>query len=183
MTVVDVTDSYVRAGAALTARLGLGDRVVHRVGDALALDSAAGSFDVVWTQNSGMNINDKERLYSGFARILGRDGVLALQEPMAGPNAPPIYPLMWAPDASSSFLRPPDQMRATIEHAGFRLVAWEDATAELAGTRSPEEIPPHAIQRLVMGDALPEIVRAGRRNHEEGRIVTIQAVFRREVTG
>src|SRR5262245_60755706 len=38
VTVFDLTDSYVRAGAALTARLGLSDRVVHRVGDALAID-------------------------------------------------------------------------------------------------------------------------------------------------
>src|SRR5437763_11188453 len=61
VTVCDLTESYVRAGEALTARLGLADRVTHRVGDALALEPAA--WDVVWTQNSGMNIADKERLY------------------------------------------------------------------------------------------------------------------------
>src|SRR5215471_5354733 len=66
VTVVDLTESYVRAGAALTARLGLADRVTHRVGDALALDVDAGAFDVVWTQNSGMNIADKRALYGGF---------------------------------------------------------------------------------------------------------------------
>src|SRR5262245_13270215 len=53
VTVVDLTESYVRAGEALTARLGLGDRVTHRVGDALALPVESGAFDVVWTQNSG----------------------------------------------------------------------------------------------------------------------------------
>ena len=37
VTVVDLTESYVRTGAALTARLGLGDRVSHRQGDALTL--------------------------------------------------------------------------------------------------------------------------------------------------
>jgi predicted O-methyltransferase YrrM len=46
VTVIDLTESYVRAGAALTARLGLGDRVTHHVGDALALDVAADAFDV-----------------------------------------------------------------------------------------------------------------------------------------
>ena len=85
VTVVDLTESYVRAGAALTARLGLGDRVTHRVGDALALDVGADPFDVVWSQNSGMNIPEKERLYAGFARVLRPGGLLALQEPMAGP--------------------------------------------------------------------------------------------------
>ena len=38
VTVVDLTESYVRTGRWLTARLGLTDRVSHRVGDALALD-------------------------------------------------------------------------------------------------------------------------------------------------
>ena len=180
VTVVDITESYVRAGAALTARLGLADRVVHQVGDALAIETQAAGFDVVWTQNSGMNIADKRQLYSGFARILRRDAVLAQQEPMAGPNAPPIYPLMWARNASTSFLASPGEMRATIERAGFRVFAWEDVTGELAGAPSLDAIPPHAIQRLVMGDALPDIIRAGQRNREEGRIVTIQAVFRRQ---
>lgn len=83
VTVVDLTESFVRAGRMLTGRLGLDDRVRHHVGDALALPFDAASFDVVWTQNSGMNIADKERMYAGFARVLRPGGLLALQEPMA----------------------------------------------------------------------------------------------------
>ena len=66
VTVVDLTESYVRAGAALTARLGLSDRVTHRTGDALALVVGADPFDIVWTQNSGMNVPEKELLYAGL---------------------------------------------------------------------------------------------------------------------
>jgi SAM-dependent methyltransferase len=179
VTVVDLTESYVRAGAALTARLGLGDRVAHRLGDALALDADAGAFDVVWTQNSGMNIADKERLYAGFARVLRPGGLLAIQEPMAGPVQPPIFPVMWAADASASFLRVPDAMRAVIEAAGFRARAWEDITAEVAAPGAGADVPPHSIQRLVMGEALGAIARAGQRNRAEGRIVMIQAVLER----
>ena len=58
----------------LTARLGLGDRVTHHVGNALALPFAPGAFEVVWTQNSGMNIADKEHLYRGFYRVLRPGG-------------------------------------------------------------------------------------------------------------
>jgi SAM-dependent methyltransferase len=179
VTVIDVTESYVRAGAALTARLRLSDRVTHRVGDALAIDAGAEAFDVVWTQNSGMNIADKTRLYAGFARVLRRGARLALQEPMAGPVQPVVYPVMWARDAGSSFLSTPDEMRAVIEAAGFRPLAWEDVTAEVAGAASSDAIPPHAIQRIVMGDALDEIVRAGHQNRHEGRIVMTQAVLER----
>ena len=134
VTTVDLTDSYVRAAQALTARMGLDDRVSHHVGNALALPFPDGAFDLVWTQNSGMNIADKERLYAGFHRVLRPGGRLALQEPMAGPVAPLLYPVMWARDASTSFLRAPAEMRAVIEAAGFRARAWDDVTG---GDRRP----------------------------------------------
>ena len=104
VTVIDPTESYVRAGELLTTRLGLSDRVKHRVGSGLELPFDDHEFDVVWTQNSGMNIADKERLYAGFHRVLKTGGVLAFQEPMAGSVQPPIYPLMWARDAVNQFL-------------------------------------------------------------------------------
>jgi SAM-dependent methyltransferase len=179
VTVIDLTESYVRAGAALTARLGLGDRVTHRAGDALALDVGAGVFDVVWSQNSGMNIPEKERLYAGFARALRPGGLLALQEPMAGPVQPVVFPVMWAREAGSSFLRAPAEMRRVIEAAGFSARAWDDVTAEAVGPSTGGDGPAHSIQRLVMGEALDAIVQAGRRNREEGRIVMIQAVLER----
>src|SRR5215472_15699008 len=179
VTVFDLTESYVETGQWLTNRLGLGDRVRHCVGDALALDAPDATFDVVWTQNSGMNIADKERLYAGFARDLLRGGLLVIQEPMAGPNQPLVFPLMWARDASISFLRPPAEMRALIEAAGFRARAWEDVTMELAGPSTGAAVPVHSIARIVMGGAVDEISRAGLKNRDEGRVVDIQAVFER----
>lgn len=178
VTLVDLTESYVRTGAALTARLGLGDRVTHHVGDALALDVGE-EFDVLWTQNSGMNITDKERLYSGFARVLRPGRLLVMQEPMAGPVQPVVFPVMWARDASMSFLRAPDAMRALIEAAGFQVRAWDDVTDEVAGPGSAAAIPAHSVQRIIMGDALDDIVRAGQQNRAERRIVMTQAVLER----
>ena len=178
VTTIDLTESYVKAATALTARLGLSDRVTHRVGDALALD-VDGQFAVVWTQNSGMNIADKERLYAGFARVVRPGGLLAIQEPMAGPVQPVLYPVMWARDASTSFLRAPDEMRKIIENAGFRARAWDDVTAEAMGPSTGASSPPHSVQRIIMGDAVDVIARTGQKNREEGRIVMIQAVLER----
>jgi predicted methyltransferase len=124
-----------------------------------------------------MNIADKAALYAGFHRVLRPGGLLALQEPMAGPVQPPIFPLMWARDASGSFLRSPDDMRATIEAAGFAERAWQDVTAEAVGPSTGAAVPPHAIQRIVMGDRLDAIIAAGHHNREEQRIVMTHAVF------
>lgn len=179
VTVIDLTESYVRAASMLTERLRLADRVSHHVGNALDLPFDDGAVDVVWAQNSGMNIADKERLYKGLHRVLRAGGLLAFQEPMAGPVQPPVFPLMWAREPAQSFLRAPAEMRALIERAGFRLRAWDDITAETAGPPAGTAVPPHAVQRLIMGEALEAITLAGRRNREEGRIVMVQAVFER----
>ena len=68
-------------------------------------------------------------------------------------------------------------MRAVIEAAGFRLRAWDDVTAETGHAGGGPPAPRHP--RIVMGDELDAIMRAGQRNRDEGRIVTIQAVFER----
>jgi SAM-dependent methyltransferase len=177
VTVIDPTESYVQAGALLTARLGLSDRVKHQAGDGLDLPFAGNAFDVVWTQNSGMNISDKQRLYAGFHHVLRPGGLLALQEPMSGPVQPPIFPLMWARDATTSFLLTPAEMRALIEAAGFRARAWDDVSAATAGPGPGAAVPAYSIQTLVMRDGLAAIIDAGVRNREEGRTVTVQAVF------
>jgi SAM-dependent methyltransferase len=179
VTMIDLTESYVRTGEALTKRLGLSDKVTHRVGDALALDVPSASFDVVWTQNSGMNIQDKETLYAEIARVLKPGGTLAIQEPMAGAVQPVIYPVMWARDASSSFLRTPEQMRKVMENAGLDVIAWDDVTAEAVGPSTGAAVPAHSVMKIIMGDRLDEIVKAGSRNREEGRITMIQAVLRK----
>lgn len=177
VTSVDLTASYVQTAQALTARLGLSDRVAHHVGNALQLPFDDGGFDAVWTQNSGMNIADKAQLYAGFHRMLRPGGLLVLQEPMAGPVQPLIFPVMWAHDATMSFLHTPTTMRALIEATGFRSRAWEDVTTET--TRTNATTPAHSIQRLVMGDTLAAIMRAGKRNRDENRLVMVQAVFDR----
>jgi ubiquinone/menaquinone biosynthesis C-methylase UbiE len=179
VTTIDLTESFVAAAVLLTARLELTDRVRHHVGNALALPFPDAAFDMVWTQNSGMNIADKERLYAEFHRVLRPGGTLAQQEPMAGAAQPVIYPVMWARDPSTNFLRTPDEMRRLIERAGFRVRVWDDVTEENVGPSGGAPVPAHSIQRLVMGDTLSEILAAGQRNRVEGRIVSIQAVFDR----
>jgi ubiquinone/menaquinone biosynthesis C-methylase UbiE len=179
VTVIDVTTSFVRAGQMLTERLGMADRVRHHVGNALELPFEAGTFDAVWTQNSGMNIADKARLYAGFQRVLRPGGLVATQEPMAGPVQPPVYPLMWAREPSASFLATPDELKTFMERAGLTVRVWEDVSGEFAGPPTAEAIPAHSAQRVIMGDALDDIIRANHRNRVEGRIISVQAILER----
>ena len=183
VTVLDLTEDYLSAGEMLTAAVGLQDRVRFEHGDALDLPYGPESFDVVWTQNSGMNIADKARLYDGFARVLRAGGKLATQEPVAGPAGPPAwFPVMWADDSESSFLLTRSALRDTIIGAGF--VAIEEDQAALstspAAPFTTSSGRSYTIQALVMGERLPAIVAAGARNREAGRLDLFMGVFRRE---
>ena len=178
VTVLDLTADYLRAGALLTARMGLAGQVCFCHGNALALPFPDGSFDLVWTQNSGMQIADKARLYRGFFRVLRPAGRLAQLEPVAGPVQPPHFPLMWASEPANSHLLAAAALREVITAAGFSAHYWNPAI------RFPEPAanaasPAPTIQRLIMGERLTAIREAGARNAAEDRLHSILAVCER----
>jgi SAM-dependent methyltransferase len=67
---VDLTAEFVQIAQMLTRRTGLEDKVDYRQGNALDLPFADRSFDVVWSQNAAMNIQDRGRLYREMRRVL-----------------------------------------------------------------------------------------------------------------
>ena len=96
---------------------------------------------------------------------------------MSGPNQPLVFPVMWSRDGVNNFLRTPEQMRATVEAAGFQVRKWDDVTDKKTSDASR---PSYSIQKLVMGEELlAEITRASKRNDEEKRLVMYHAVFER----
>lgn len=182
VTVVDLTEEYCRVGEMLTARVGLSDRVCHQQGNALALPFAAGSFDVVWTQHSTMNIEDKPKLYAEFRRVLRRGGRYALHEIMQGQTTPIHFPVPWARNPAISFLQPPEIIQRLIEASGFAMSQWLDETAsarvwfEKRVQAAASGLPPLGIH-LLLGDDMVAMSRNQIRNLNEGRIAIVQAVF------
>jgi ubiquinone/menaquinone biosynthesis C-methylase UbiE len=175
VTALDLTPSYVEVARALTEKVGLADRVQHLVGNALDLPFRDEAFDVVWTQNSGMNIADKETLIRGFHRVLRVGGTYAFQEPMSGGGGPLNFPVMWADDQSTSFLRAPNEMRDLIAQSGFRLQDWDDVSESTVASGPP---PPHAVQRIIMGEERAAAIAASaRKNLADARLVTVHGVF------
>lgn len=180
--VLDLTVAYCRAGARLTERTGLGDRVRFVRGSALTLPLRDAAFDVVWTQHSTMNIADKERLYAEAYRVLRPGGLLAFHEVMAGPGGEPYYPAPWADDPAISFLAHPEAVRALLTRQGFVERAWLDVTAsavdEMRRAR-PASGPPHLLVLTRGPETGTAILRNFRRSVQEGRVSVIQAVFER----
>ena len=107
-------------GAALLNRLtGLDDRIEVHEGSALELPFQDHSFDVVWMQNVGMNIADKQQLYEEIHRALKAGGRYAFQEMAAGESATSYFPLPWATDPADSFLVSAEEMRSALAESGF----------------------------------------------------------------
>ena len=178
---VDLTPEYCRLGSMLTERVGLADRIEFRAADALELPFGDGSFDQIWTEHLTMNIADKPRLFRQLRRVARVGGRLAFHEVVAGPGGEIHFPVPWAPGPEISFLVPADELRATVERGGWRVLAWRDATAPaltwfrqraaaLAGT------PPTLGFHLLLGaDARPMFANQVR-NLAECRIALVQAV-------
>ena len=184
VTGLDLTEEYCRAAEMLTARVGLGDKVTVRHGNALEMSFDDETFDQVWMQHTWVNIEDKGRLFGEIRRVLRPGGRLALYEIFAGSVAPPHFPVPWADDPAISFLLPPEEGSRLLTAAGFRELVWTDVTGSsiewfrqlraAAGQSGPSPLGLHLII-----DDFAEKAANVLRNMEEDRIVVAQAVYER----
>jgi ubiquinone/menaquinone biosynthesis C-methylase UbiE len=154
---VDLTPEYVAVGNELTREVGLGDKVRLVEGSALALPKGDAAFDRVTLFHVGMNIQDKEKLFSEIARVLKPGGLLAAYDVMRVGEAPLDFPVAWAQDESTSFVGSVPVYRSAIEKAGLG-VTIESSQKELAlafftkmKARMAESGPPPLGLHLVMG--------------------------------
>lgn len=185
VTGLDLSAEYCRVASRLAERLGLAHRVSYRQGNALALPFPDACFDLVWTQHAAMNIADKARLYGEMWRVLKPGGTLALYDILAGPGGPVHFPVPWARDPSISFLVSPEQLRQTLETAGFELVSWRDTTEtgrswfRHLGAKIAQNGPPPLGLQLLLGPEFRQMAQNQVRNLEEDRISLIEAIVRR----
>lgn len=127
---VELSKSVCETAVALTALVGLQDRVQFKQGSALALPFPNGAFDLVVMQHVAMQVDEKDRLFEQCVRVLDAGGVLALHEIFAGGGGPPLFPLAWATDPAMSSLETLDECSARLARMGLRPGEFRDTTAE-----------------------------------------------------
>ncbi len=181
---VDLTQEFVDTATALTRLVGLSDRVDFRQGSALDLPFPDASFDLAWSQNVAMNIQDRPRYYAEMHRVLKPGGRLAIQDVTQGPGGPIDFPVMWADRADISFLRTQDDTRTMLETAGFTVEHWIDNTdiarAEAAAERARmtgTEGPPILGIHVVVGPSFREKMRNAGKAQQEDRLRLLNAVL------
>ncbi len=184
VTGLDLTAEFCRAAEMLTARVGMSDRVRFRQGNALAMPFADASFDVAWSQNAIMNIEDKAALAREIARVLRPGGLFAFEAVLAGPVGSPHYPVFWADTPGISHLVSPTLLNDLLTGAGLRARVWEDRTERSRATgRQRREAARAGLQGQAIGfgalvpRGFKEKVENSLRNYEEGRTIGVQGVY------
>ena len=165
----------------LTDKVGLSNRVEFNCGDATDLPYKDEAFDMAWALNVTINIEDRARFYAGVYRVLKPGGLFAASELGQGPNGVPYYPLPWARDPSYSFLIPPDEMRAILEDAGFRIVEWIDEAARRQAAMDNPPPPATPVDtpltiEITRGEDYPERRKNSGRSAKEGRLTNVMLV-------
>ena len=132
VTGVDLTRSFCEAATAMSAWVGLADKVRFLHGDATSLALEPASFDAAMTIHVAMNVADKPAFYAGAKRALKPGRIFAVYDVLQGEGGPVLFPVPWAREPSISHLATPAQMRELLAGAGFRILEEIDSTEQSA---------------------------------------------------
>ncbi len=176
VTCLEPVVDFCDAAAMLNEMTGLTELVSVEPGSALDMPFEDGSYDLVWTQNATMNIEDKAKLFSEIRRVLTPGGRYAFQEIAAGPQQPIHLPVPWASSAEMNFLSPAAETRRTAEDAGFEVIVFDENPSRPPAPDA--EAPPNPLDSAIVIPNLPERRANSQRNSAEDRTRLLRGVLR-----
>jgi sarcosine/dimethylglycine N-methyltransferase len=130
VTGIELTPARVKGAEELTRRVGLQDRVRVLEGNVMQVPLAAGSVDVVVSQEALLHVPDKRRALAEAWRILKPGGRIAFTDwvahrPLSGADRE----LMWQGMAVTDLYDRP-AYTGLVREAGFSIDSVEDLTSE-----------------------------------------------------
>ena len=129
------------------------------------------------SQHVQMNVADKTRLYDEARRVLRPEGRLAIWDIVAGVPGGLDFPLPWADRPALSHLASGEQLRSTIESAGFAVTHWSDRTDEAVAIMEMFlAVPPGPLGLHVFVDNFVEKANNLVRGLSNGRLRAVQAI-------
>lgn len=179
VTGIDLTQAFCDAATTMSDWVGLGGRVSFKQGDATNLPFEHGTFDAAMTIHVAMNIAAKDKMYLEARRVLKSGGIFAVYDVLQGEGGEVLYPVPWARDPSISYVATPDQMKALLVGAGFKLLETQDSTEESQSffekmtAQMVKTGTSPVIWQLFLGDDFPTMARNQVRNVTERRIRTV----------
>ncbi|MEM9039184.1 MAG: methyltransferase domain-containing protein [Actinomycetota bacterium] len=155
---VDLTPAFVEAATQLTDRVGLGDRVSFRVGNALDLDVEDTSVDLATLFHVGMNIEDKQSLIAELTRIVRPGGRVLVYDIVRLRDGDLSLPLPWTSAGEHNHLATTAVYLDAMRSAGLLPGEPVDRRAIVADAlRHAADAPPAVTLGHLMGPDFAEM--------------------------
>ncbi|MEM7357019.1 MAG: methyltransferase domain-containing protein [Acidobacteriota bacterium] len=159
---IDLTHEYVATGTELCRWVGLSDRIELEQGDATASERPAQTYDRAYMMHVGMNIADKAALARELHRVTQPGGRVGIYDVMRVGEGELTFPVPWAAEPEGSALASPEDYKAALEAAGFRVTAERnrrdfalDFFAQLRAKTAAASGPPPLGLHILMGSSAP----------------------------
>ena len=163
---IDLTADFVNTGNSLTDQVGLSDKVKLIEASALNIPFADNSFDVSYMIHVGMNIADKDVLFSEAFRVTKPGGVFGIYDVMLLGNCELQYPLPWAVEEDGNAIASATDYISALIKAGFSLKHEDDKTdfansffEKMSARTDSSDGPPPVGLHLLMGDLTTQKIR------------------------
>ncbi len=119
---IDLSDEYIATGNVLSTWLKLSEKVQLLPASALALPFADNSFSKAYMMHVGMNIADKNTLFSETYRVLQQGGLFGIYDIVRTSSGDLTYPVPWASKKEHSYLANFSQYEQALNQAGFEVI-------------------------------------------------------------
>tara|TARA_A100000164_G_scaffold198242_1_gene175937 strand:- start:1533 stop:2360 length:828 start_codon:yes stop_codon:yes gene_type:complete len=163
---IDLTADFVNTGNSLTDQVGLSDKVKLIEASALSIPFADNSFDVSYMIHVGMNIADKDVLFSEAFRVTKPGGVFGIYDVMLLGNCELQYPLPWAVEEDGNAIASATDYISALIKAGFSLKHEDDKTdfansffEKMSARTDSSDGPPPVGLHLLMGNLTTQKIR------------------------
>lgn len=118
---IDLTAEYLNVGKLFNQNLGLTDKINLLQASALSLPFAEQTVDGVTMLHVGMNIEDKQKLFSEVFRCLRKKSYFLIYDVMQSNEGEIFYPLPWSSTAKNSYLASIETYQKALIEAGFEI--------------------------------------------------------------
>jgi ubiquinone/menaquinone biosynthesis C-methylase UbiE len=121
VTGIDLTEEYIATGNILNTWVQLDKLVNLHQGSALSMPFQDETFDGAYMLHVGMNIENKTQLYKEIYRVLRPGASLGVYDVMKNSDGELTFPVPWATEENTSFLKTPTQYKQDLKESGFEV--------------------------------------------------------------
>ncbi len=175
---IDLTPEFVEAAVEITEMVGMTEQVSFEVGSATSIPFEDDTFDASTMLHVGMNISDKELLFSEMARVTKPYGSIVVYDVMRTGEDDLVFPMPWSSTPEYSFVDTVNAYVKAAESAGLELLTVDDhAEMAVAFFNNPPSEPPPVNLGHLMGTGMPEMFANARDAINSGTISPILLRF------